>query len=63
MWGFVALVCFDMLGIFSMQFVRSRSYNLFFATHAVGLIVVLFSVSVLLAFIIATCISCLYWDF
>ena len=46
MWGLVALVCFDMLGIFSMQFVRSRFYNFFIATHVVGLIVVLFSVSV-----------------
>ncbi|KAG8216185.1 ferric reductase like transmembrane component-domain-containing protein [Butyriboletus roseoflavus] len=43
-WGLVALVCFDMLGIFSLHFVRSRSYNLFFITHAVASIVLLFSV-------------------
>ncbi|KAH7890414.1 ferric reductase like transmembrane component-domain-containing protein [Phlebopus sp. FC_14] len=43
-WGFVALVCFDLLGICSIQFVRSKSYNLFFVTHAVGLFVTLFAV-------------------
>jgi hypothetical protein len=59
-YGLVALVCFDMLGIFSIQFVRSRCYNLFFATHAVGLIVLLFSVSVFFTFIIATRPCCLY---
>lgn len=58
-WGLIALVCFDMLGIFSMRFVRSRSYNFFFATHVVALIVLLFSVSVFLAFGIATCPFCL----
>lgn len=47
-WGFVGLVCFDMLGVFSVQFVRSKFYNVFFVTHVVGLIVLLFSVSVVL---------------
>ncbi|KAH7912891.1 hypothetical protein BJ138DRAFT_1111918 [Hygrophoropsis aurantiaca] len=40
-WGFVALVCFDMLGFLSMAFVRSKSYNLFFSTHAISLIIFL----------------------
>ena len=44
--GMVALVAFDLLGIFSLPCVRSRSYNLFFATHVVGLTTVLFFVSV-----------------
>lgn len=58
-WGVVALVCFDMLAIFSVQLVRSKFYNFFFATHAVGLIVVLFAVSDILAFVVATCPFCL----
>lgn len=49
MWGLVALTCADMLGIFSLQFVRTRSYNLFVVTHAVGLIILLFAVSTYLA--------------
>ena len=44
-WGIVTLVCFDLLGFLSIQFVRTRSYNLFFGTHIVGLIVALFAVS------------------
>lgn len=59
MWALVALVCSDILGIFSMQFVRSRSYNLFLVTHIVALIVLLFSVSVFLAFGTAMCPFCL----
>ncbi|KAI9571020.1 ferric reductase like transmembrane component-domain-containing protein [Boletus coccyginus] len=42
--GLVALACVDMLGIFSIRFVRSRFYNVFFVTHVVGLTVVLFTV-------------------
>jgi ferric-chelate reductase len=40
-WGILTLVCFDLLGFFSIQFVRMKYYNLFFRTHAVGLIVAL----------------------
>ncbi|OAX43426.1 hypothetical protein K503DRAFT_681157 [Rhizopogon vinicolor AM-OR11-026] len=42
-WGIVALVCLDLLGFCSTSFVRSRSYNLFLATHIVGLNVFLFA--------------------
>ncbi|KAJ8584438.1 hypothetical protein M405DRAFT_826813 [Rhizopogon salebrosus TDB-379] len=42
-WGILALVCFDLLGFGSTEFVRSRSYNLFLVTHIVGLIVFLFA--------------------
>ncbi|KAI9566156.1 ferric reductase like transmembrane component-domain-containing protein [Boletus coccyginus] len=40
-WGIVALVCFDLLGFFSIQWVRTNYYNLFLGTHVVGLIVAL----------------------
>lgn len=43
-WGIVALACFDLLGFFSIRWVRSKSYNLFIGTHVVGLIVVLIGV-------------------
>ncbi|KAG6376746.1 hypothetical protein JVT61DRAFT_1765 [Boletus reticuloceps] len=42
-WGLVALVCFDLLGFFSIHCVRTKSYNLFFGTHFVGLILTLFA--------------------
>ncbi|KAG0697861.1 ferric reductase like transmembrane component-domain-containing protein, partial [Suillus ampliporus] len=42
-WGIVALVCLDILGFCSTEFVRSKSYNLFIATHVAGLIVFLFA--------------------
>ncbi|KAF8443883.1 ferric reductase like transmembrane component-domain-containing protein [Boletus edulis BED1] len=42
-WGLVALVCFDLLGFFSVHCVRTKSYNLFFGTHFVGLILALFA--------------------
>ncbi|KAG1733904.1 uncharacterized protein EDB91DRAFT_1147924 [Suillus paluster] len=42
-WGIVALICLDLLGFCSTEFVRSKSYNLFIATHAVGLFVFLFA--------------------
>jgi hypothetical protein len=44
-WGILALVCCDLLGFGSTEFVRSRSYNLFLVTHILGLIVFLFAVS------------------
>ena len=44
--GILALACFDILGIFSIRYVRSKFYNLFLATHVVGLIVLLYAVSV-----------------
>ncbi|KAI6044529.1 ferric reductase like transmembrane component-domain-containing protein [Pisolithus marmoratus] len=40
-WGLVALACFDLLGIGSTQFIRSKSYNLFIITHVFGSLVVL----------------------
>ncbi|KAF8452850.1 hypothetical protein L210DRAFT_2059386 [Boletus edulis BED1] len=43
LWGLVSLVCIDILGIFSMQLVRSKFYHFFLTTHVVGLIVLLFS--------------------
>ena len=43
-WGIVALICFDLLGIFSVQYVRMKSYNLFLGTHIVAFVVVLFAV-------------------
>ncbi|KAI6129320.1 ferric reductase like transmembrane component-domain-containing protein [Pisolithus croceorrhizus] len=42
-WGLVALVCFDLLGIGSTQFVRSKSYNFFIITHVLGSFVFLFA--------------------
>ncbi|KAG0693168.1 ferric reductase like transmembrane component-domain-containing protein [Suillus ampliporus] len=42
-WGIVAVVCLDILGFCSTEFVRSKSYNLFIATHVAGLIVFLFA--------------------
>lgn len=44
-WGFVALVCVDLLWICSTSFVRAKSYNLFVITHALGSFVFLFAVS------------------
>ncbi|KAI9460820.1 ferric reductase like transmembrane component-domain-containing protein [Boletus coccyginus] len=41
LWGVVTLVCFDLLGFFSIRCVRTKYYNLFFGTHVVGLIVAL----------------------
>ena len=43
-WDIVALICFDLLGIFSVQYVRTKSYNLLFGTHIVALVVALFAV-------------------
>ncbi|KAI6157280.1 ferric reductase like transmembrane component-domain-containing protein [Pisolithus tinctorius] len=43
-WGLVGLVCVDLLCVGSTQFVRSKSYNLFIITHALGLFVFLFAV-------------------
>ncbi|KAG8221551.1 ferric reductase like transmembrane component-domain-containing protein [Butyriboletus roseoflavus] len=40
-WGIVTLVCLDLLGFFSIRYVRTKTYNLFFGTHVVGLIVAL----------------------
>ncbi|KAI6044551.1 hypothetical protein EDC04DRAFT_2889625 [Pisolithus marmoratus] len=42
-WGLVALVCFDLLGMGSTQFVRSKSYNFFIITHLLGSFVFLFA--------------------
>lgn len=44
LWGILALVCFDFLGFFSIKCVRTKSYNLFFGTHVMGLTVTLFAV-------------------
>ena len=38
-WGFVGLVCVDLLWICSTRFVRAKSYNLFVITHALGLFI------------------------
>lgn len=42
-WGIVALICLDLLGFCSTEYVRSKSYNLFIATHVVSLIIFLFA--------------------
>lgn len=42
-WGIVALICLDLLGFCSTSFVRSKSYNLFLATHILGFSVFLFA--------------------
>ncbi|KAF8443879.1 hypothetical protein L210DRAFT_3099451 [Boletus edulis BED1] len=42
-WGLVSLAAFDILGIFSIKYIRTKSYNLFLGTHVVGLIVALFA--------------------
>ncbi|KIK38307.1 hypothetical protein CY34DRAFT_15128 [Suillus luteus UH-Slu-Lm8-n1] len=42
-WGIVALVCLDLLGFCSTEYVRSKSYNLFIASHVVSLIIFLFA--------------------
>ncbi|KAI6157256.1 hypothetical protein BKA82DRAFT_790408 [Pisolithus tinctorius] len=59
-WGFVALVCFDLLGIGSTQFVRSRFYNLFILTHVLGSFIFLFAACyhqpVCIPFVIAACV-------
>jgi hypothetical protein len=44
-WGIVALVCLDLLGFCSTEYVRSKSYNLFIASHVLSLIIFLFAVS------------------
>ena len=44
-WGLLALTCFDLLGFFSIQYIRTRYYNFFFGTHVAGLVVALFAVS------------------
>ncbi|KAF4609979.1 hypothetical protein D9613_010568 [Agrocybe pediades] len=41
MWGLVALICLDMIFLFSIQAVRSKAYNFFLSTHIVGFILVL----------------------
>lgn len=38
-WGFVGLVCVDLLWICSTRFVRAKSYNLFVITHVLGLFI------------------------
>ncbi|KIM55324.1 hypothetical protein SCLCIDRAFT_302950 [Scleroderma citrinum Foug A] len=43
-WGFVGLVCVDLLWICSTRFVRAKSYNLFVITHVLGSFVFLFAV-------------------
>lgn len=43
-WGLLSLVCFDLLGFFSIQYIRTKYYNLFIITHVMGLFVALFSV-------------------
>lgn len=42
-WGIVALVCLDVLGFCSTDYVRSKSYNLFITSHVVSLIIFLFA--------------------
>ncbi|KAG2148175.1 ferric reductase like transmembrane component-domain-containing protein [Suillus bovinus] len=42
-WGIVALVCLDLLGFCSTEYVRSKSYNLFITSHVVSLIIFLFA--------------------
>ncbi|KAG2346595.1 hypothetical protein BDR05DRAFT_794213 [Suillus weaverae] len=42
-WGIVALVCLDLLGFCSTEYVRSKSYNLFIVSHVVSLIIFLFA--------------------
>ncbi|KAG2059380.1 hypothetical protein BDR06DRAFT_949427 [Suillus hirtellus] len=42
-WGIVALVCLDILGFCSTDYVRSKSYNLFITSHVVSLIIFLFA--------------------
>ncbi|KAH0828641.1 ferric reductase like transmembrane component-domain-containing protein [Lanmaoa asiatica] len=39
--GIIALVCVNLLGFFSIQCVRTKSYNLFVGTHVMGSIVLL----------------------
>ncbi|KAI6032650.1 ferric reductase like transmembrane component-domain-containing protein [Pisolithus orientalis] len=59
-WGFVALACFDLLGIGSTQFVRSKSYNLFIVTHVLGLFIFLIAACyhqpACIPFVIAACV-------
>ncbi|KAG2143176.1 hypothetical protein BD769DRAFT_1625727 [Suillus cothurnatus] len=42
-WGIVALVCLDLLGFCSTEYVRSKSYNLFIASHVVSFTIFLFA--------------------
>ncbi|KAG1741000.1 ferric reductase like transmembrane component-domain-containing protein [Suillus lakei] len=42
-WGIVALVCLDLLGFCSTEYVRSKSYNLFIVSHVASLIIFLFA--------------------
>ncbi|KAG0697450.1 hypothetical protein DFH29DRAFT_1003688 [Suillus ampliporus] len=58
--GIVALVCLDILGFCSTEFVRSKSYNLFIATHVATPIVFLFTACyhepACVPYIIAACV-------
>ena len=40
-WGMVALLCMDMLFLFSTHYVRQKAYNLFLSTHIFSLILIL----------------------
>ena len=49
-WGIVALVCVDMIFLFSTRYWRERAYNFFLTTHITGFILVLPAVCILLFF-------------
>ena len=49
-WGLVALVSIDILFLFSLSPIRQKFYNIFFATHLIALIVLLFAVRSLRSF-------------
>ncbi|KAG1741004.1 hypothetical protein EDB19DRAFT_1828386 [Suillus lakei] len=49
-WGIVALVCLDLLGFCSTEYVRSKSYNLFIVSQVTSLVAFLF------AYVMAACV-------
>lgn len=59
-WGIVALVCLDLLGFCSTEYVRSKSYNLFIASHVVSFTIFLFAacyhVPACVPYVVAACV-------
>lgn len=45
-WGLLALVCMDLLFLFSISVFRQMFYNVFYITHVISAVVMLAAVSV-----------------
>lgn len=44
-WGLIALICADVLVLFSTRWMRDKAYNLFLSTHIISFILILPAVS------------------